>query len=251
MENKQQRTLRMSVGINTKNDFFQKGTFAEVVDEKKLFALVRSKNACRKDTRWWDQMNLNWKQLIKADKPTELQFLEDLLKKIKNNDNEYFLQTSYFSNSQFGRVYPEGCVSMGQMRRPIRHFLCKDLYWDIDIINAHPHILLNLCEAWEYPCDELEKYVKGRDLYIKTMMKKTKMTRDSCKQTFISIMNGGSIRASLKEGNCKKGKDGKFSCPSFVKSFETEMKIVQKLIRGKVDSELYDNLTEGKTFNKI
>ena len=250
MDNKL-RTINMTVDINSKNDFFQTGTFAEVVDEKKLFALSRSKNACRKDTKWWDEMNLNWAHLVSENKPTEEKFIDNLLKKLRHDKGEYYLQTSYFSNSDFGRVYPTGCESLGQMRRPIRHFLCKDLYWDIDIINAHPTILLNLCEAWDYPHEQLKKYVKNRSDRIKVMIKTTGMTRDSCKETFISIMNGGSIRASLKKGECKKDAEGNFISPQFIKLFESEMKIIQKLIKAKVDDKLYDTLTEGKTFNKI
>lgn len=246
------RTIQMTVDITTKNDFFKTGTFAEVVDEKKLFALSRSKKACKTDTKWWDEMNINWCNLIAEKKPTEKKFIDNLLMKLRHGPNdEYFLQTTYFSNSDFGRVYPESCQSLGQMRRPIRHFLCKDLYWDIDIINAHPTILLNLCEAWDFPHIELKKYIENRKKYISTMMKKQEMTRDSCKKLFISIINGGSIRASLKEGNCKKDSNGCFIMLDFIKSFETEMKLIQKLIKAKVDDKLYATLTEGKTFNKI
>tara|TARA_R110000824_G_scaffold204549_4_gene389330 strand:+ start:12265 stop:15183 length:2919 start_codon:yes stop_codon:yes gene_type:complete len=253
MDNKNLRNLEMKVSIKTKNDFFTKGTFREVIDEKKLFALTKSKKALQEDSNWWDDMNIKWSHLIKDKKPNEKNFVENILKKLRFNkdDDEYYLQTSYSSNSDYGRVYPIGCESLGQMRRPIRHFLCKDQYWDIDIVNCHPNILLNLCEAWEIPCEYLRKYVKGRALVIKKMMKVTGMTKDSCKKTFISIMNGGSYRAAAKEGNCKKDDKGSFYCIKFLDFYIKEIKIIQKLIRAQAGEDLFKILVEGKSFNQI
>ena len=168
---------------------------------------------------------------------------------------EYYLFTEYFSTCDYGRIYPNACESLGQMRRPIRHFLCKDTYYDIDIINAHPSILLNLCEAWEIPCDNLRKYVEDRDTIVNIIKKKCGIEKDDAKQLFISIMNGGSIRASLKKFNgTKSKKTGKYVVPKELKSFEMEMKTTQKLVKLMVSKEakgLFDELTEGATFNKI
>tara|TARA_R110000744_G_scaffold80657_3_gene158391 strand:+ start:587 stop:3472 length:2886 start_codon:yes stop_codon:yes gene_type:complete len=245
------RNLKMTISTETKNDFFSKGTFIEIIDEKKLYALSKSKKALKQDSEWWDEMNIKWSHLMEGKKPNEKNFIDNLLTKLRHDKDEYFLQTSYFSNSDYGRVYPIGCESLGQMRRPIRHFLCKDLYWDIDIVNAHPTILLNLCEAWDMPCEYLRKYVTDRDSIIKKMIKQTGMNKGSCKKIFISIINGGSYRASAKEGKCGRDDNGKFIQPKFINLFIKEMKTIQKLTRAQAGEELFTILVKGKSFNKI
>ncbi len=251
------RNLELNVDKTTTNSLLQEGTFIEVIDEKKLWALVKSNKAVRQDTSWWDEMNIKWTHLMTGCKPTEKNFLENLLQKLRYDDtkNEYYLLTEYFSTVEYGRVYPKACESLGQMRRTIRHFLCKDLYYDVDIVNAHPTILLNLCEAWDIPCENLRKYVEDRDSMIKIMKKKCGLDRDQAKQIFISLINGGSMRASLKKFNGKKSKkDGKYIKPKELISFNHEMKTTQKLIKLEVNKNakgLFEELTEGATFNKI
>ena len=251
------RNLEVNVDKSTTNSLLQEGTFIEIIDEKKLWALVKSEKAVRQDTSWWEDMNLKWTHLMTGCKPTEKNFLENLLQKLRYdpNKNEYYLLTDYFSTVKYGRVYPKACESLGQMRRPIRHFLCKDLYYDVDIINAHPTILLNLCEAWEIPCDMLRQYVEDRDSIIEIMKKKCGLNRDQAKQIFISIINGGTMRASLKKFNGKKSKkDGKYIKPKELRQFNNEMKTTQKLIKLEVNKNakgLFEELTEGATFNKI
>ena len=254
------RTINMTIDIETSNEFLKSGIYIETIDEKKLYALTRSKTALQTDTNWWDDINIDWNFLMDSKKPNEFNFVEKLLRKLKKKDDEYYLETTYMSRDQYGRVYPSGCESLGQMRRPVRHFLCKDLYWDIDIINAHPVILLNLCEAYEYPCDELTHYVNKREEIITNIMEETGMDRDNCKKIIISIMNGGSIRAGLKRGGGKmvirgqkpnQKKEFDYIQPKWLKKFMKEMKIIQKLLKGKVGDKMYKLLTEGKTFNQI
>lgn len=47
-----------------------------------------------------------------------------------------------------GRLYAEKGVSLQSAKKWIRHTLCHDLYHDIDVVNAHPTLLLQLMEKW-------------------------------------------------------------------------------------------------------
>ena len=77
------------------------------------------------------------------------------------------LCVKYFSKSKWGRIYPKKCINLGIMRRPIRHFLCSDLYYDIDIKNCHPTILYNVCQHYNIKTKSIKKYVLHRDEVIK------------------------------------------------------------------------------------
>lgn len=77
------RELLCNVDKSTTNSFLQEGTFIELIDEKKLWALVRSSSAVRNDTSWWDDMNVKWNYLMTGCKPTEKGILRKIIEKIK------------------------------------------------------------------------------------------------------------------------------------------------------------------------
>ncbi len=107
--------------------------------------------------------------------------------------------------------------SLQECPRPIRHAVAKSLYYDIDIKNAHPVFLFNLCEKMDFPHPILKTYVKGdREGFLKTLygvkfsrkveesddtitMEEVEVSsRDDAKALFLSILNGG---GSGKTGN--------------------------------------------------
>ena len=45
-----------------------------------------------------------------------------------------------------GRLYAENGVSLQTVKKWVRHTLCHDLYHDVDMVNAHPTLLLQLLE---------------------------------------------------------------------------------------------------------
>ena len=58
------------------------------------------------------------------------------------------------SKNGIGRLYSVGGSLQG-MHRTVRHTIGRDIYTDIDIVNCHPVILVQLCEKWGYPCEYL------------------------------------------------------------------------------------------------
>ena len=58
---------------------------------------------------------------------------------------------------------------------------------DIDMINNHPVILLNLCQKNEISCNILKNYVENRDLILDSFGD----NRKSVKEMFLTILNGG------------------------------------------------------------
>ena len=58
---------------------------------------------------------------------------------------------------------------------------------DIDMVNSHPVILLNLCQKNEITCNVLKNYVENRNLILDSFGN----NRKSVKEMFLTILNGG------------------------------------------------------------
>ena len=58
---------------------------------------------------------------------------------------------------------------------------------DIDMINCHPTILLNLCQKNEVVCNILKNYVENRNVILDSFGDDKK----SVKKMFLTILNGG------------------------------------------------------------
>ena len=93
--------------------------------------------------------------------------VKDLCRRVIKTDGKDIKNYKYsqkLSEHNKGRIYVKG-FGVQSLQKRLRGFLCKDYYHDVDIINAHPSLLLYLCNK-HYPNLEvatLKKYVNGRD----------------------------------------------------------------------------------------
>jgi hypothetical protein len=125
------------------------------------------------------------------------------LDKIRNRLRKDMLKVIYkrSKSMSYGRVNPEGNLSLSMLRRQLRHSVCKwkvkevyeEYYYDIDIENCHYVIIQQLCKANNQKCDKITKYVNNRDEILKMIMEEWKIERAQAKQLFILIIYGGSI----------------------------------------------------------
>lgn len=95
--------------------------------------------------------------------------------------------------------------SLQSLCRPLRHTISKDIYYDVDMRNAHPTFLLNLTEKMTFSHPVLEKYIKNRDELLDTWIGTTNIykkvpggventvlqTKDDVKKYFLAVLNGG------------------------------------------------------------
>jgi hypothetical protein len=120
----------------------------------------------------------------------EKQHLLALRKNIKNNTLAVVYKSSKLGA---GRVYAQKSLSLGSIRRELRHTLARDTYTDIDMENCHPVILEQLCRMNNIECENLTKYVTNRAKYLKEVMDKYQVSRDQAKNLFIRLLYFGSI----------------------------------------------------------
>ena len=84
------------------------------------------------------------------------------------------------------RYYGIGsCLSY--LKKEIRNSIMPKNIKDIDMVNCHPVILLNLCEKNSISCNILKNYVENRDLILDSFSDDRKIL----KKMFLSILNGG------------------------------------------------------------
>jgi P4 family phage/plasmid primase-like protien len=115
----------------------------------------------------------------------------------------------------FGRVYAKNNLSFIGLKKEIRHALSIDNYVDIDMKNAQPTILEQICKKNNIECKYLSKYVDNRDDILKEVMEIYKVPRDQAKELFIIIMYYGSFNKWC-EINGIKGKE----MTEFIKNFQ-------------------------------
>lgn len=100
-------------------------------------------------------------------------------------------KVTYKRKINIGRVNPDRSLGLHTIRREIRHTLARNYYYDIDIVNAHPVILSQICKSNNIECKYLDEYIENRPKYLKDIMDKYKVSRDQAKNLFIRLLYFG------------------------------------------------------------
>ena len=90
----------------------------------------------------------------------------------------------------FGRYYGSLKLQVQNLTRKIRHTICEETMVDLDIVNAHPELLLWYCKTNKVPCDGLSYYIDNRDACIAEIMQIKNLSRDEVKTDLLAIING-------------------------------------------------------------
>jgi hypothetical protein len=97
-------------------------------------------------------------------------------------------------------MYTQGIVSLVTLRRDIRNCLVIDKSFDLDIVNAHPSIFLNLCREHDWNCPNLERYVDHRSDVLKEMMEMCDCSYQQAKDNMRILTYLGPTPMSKTEG---------------------------------------------------
>jgi hypothetical protein len=138
----------------------------------------------------------------------------------------------------YGRVNPIGALGLFPIRREIRQTLSKLKLVDIDIENAHPIMLLQICEQNNIECKYLKKYVNFRSKYLELLQKAylaniidKNQLKDMSKNLFIRLLYLGSSICWF-EDNKIEYVDNKenYTINKFISEFEKEMEVIAQII---------------------
>lgn len=144
--------------------------------------------------------------------------LDDEYKKYHNNDyyisylkyvikcnGEYDVKylTGNKGKKSYGRLYAQS-FSFQYLPRKLRHTICKNDYYDIDMVNCQPSILLNLCKRYNIYSDRLAQYVNNRKEIIKQIINNNpelNIIKDEIKLCILIILFGNTIIPKFKDIN--------------------------------------------------
>lgn len=96
----------------------------------------------------------------------------------------------WMKHLRMGRVVPQKNIGLQNFPRSIRAALAAKYYFDMDIANAQPVLLVKLAKENGWVCDKLEEYTLNRSAKLQDIMTELGCDRDGAKQFCLSIMFG-------------------------------------------------------------
>jgi len=148
----------------------------------------------------------------------EKQQLQLLRKNIKNNKLKVVYKKAKYG---YGRVYPQKSLSLCSLRRQIRHTLSFHQYVDIDVVNCHPELLLQICDHNNIKTKYLKKYVENRDEILVEVQREYNCERDIAKKLFIILAYYGSFNSWVSDNNIEKKEPS-----DFIQDYINELKCI-------------------------
>ncbi len=89
-----------------------------------------------------------------------------------------------------GRLFADGGLSLQSMPREVRNTIAFQVYDDVDMVNAHPNLLLHFCERNHLSCDALRRYCSERGAVLAELEPGAARPSNG-KQAVLAVINGG------------------------------------------------------------
>lgn len=115
-------------------------------------------------------------------------------RKRRINGNEVLIAYDFgkdYRTQQLGRIYPSPYVGLSVFPKDIRAALAQKYYWDVDIENAQPNLLVVLAKRYEVSCEALETYCQNRKQILEEISKTCEISREEAKEICLSVLFGG------------------------------------------------------------
>jgi rubrerythrin len=150
----------MNKTIKTEKNLI-KTTFTEKVNVKKALALCGLANNEIKSL-FWNKNEINKMDGSKWSFPSYMLGVRRYLKTVIENQGKITKQYKFGKLEGNGRLFVDG-VGIQSLQNKIKNYICGEYYYDIDIKNAHPCILLYICDSFKIEAPNLKDYVKNRN----------------------------------------------------------------------------------------
>jgi len=207
----------------------------EIFNDSQLTKLITSKHLLT--TQW---LNIdNEKQQLENYQQQATQYT------FNNNTIDYKLLPVKYKRAlgfSFGRVYPIKSLGLCTLRKEIRHTIGKGIYVDIDIENAHPNLVYQMCTSNDVKLPCLGNYISNREDILNQTMLTYKVDRDTAKNLFIIILYFGSFKTWLENYKL----DAKLQPTDFIKQLINERAIYGKFIEDRND-DIFLEIQKAKT----
>lgn len=98
-----------------------------------------------------------------------------------------------WASLQKGRISPQKGLGLSCFRGDVRRALAAKYYWDLDMANAQPSILVALCKQKGWQCEKLQEYTLNRAAKLQEIMDDLNCDRDDAKDFCLAILFGAKI----------------------------------------------------------
>ena len=130
--------------------------------------------------------------------PDELMFIKTAVKKWKNANGQVIYKLG--KHGDVGRFCAIKGLGLQCFKREIRALLAAQYYWDVDMKNAQPVFLEQLCKKRGWACPKLSEYVAKREEILAIAAETMNCDRDEAKEVLTSFVFGCS-RESVVDRN--------------------------------------------------
>jgi len=145
----------------------------------------------------------NWKEIesqINKDWDIDYKPKAVLTKYYNNYKKDKLINIKYKKSenyeSKIGRFFCNSGIGIQSLPREIRHTICKGLYIDLDFVNCHPSILIQLCEFYNIECPNLKFYVNNRNEVLIYICDGVGCDKARAKKIFLCALNGNKTNYS-------------------------------------------------------
>lgn len=114
--------------------------------------------------------------------------LKSLCNAFYNSNNNHSVIYGFVDGKDFGRLQAKN-PSLQRVFNGFRGILSHNITYDLDMINCHVNVTINLCKKHKIRCDELEKYNDNRDEYLNEIMTEFDISRNIAKTLFLKCLN--------------------------------------------------------------
>ena len=188
-----------------------KTTFTEKVNLKKAIALQRLSNTEFKSL-FWDSGDIDKANNEKWDWAIYFRNIRKYLREVSSNNGTITKNYKFGKLEGGGRLYVENFGIQG-FQANLRNYVCGEYYYDFDMKNACPSILLYICDNFKINAPNLDYYVKNRQQVL--------IENELTKQDIIIAIN--------KDLNRRKRDNDWFNC--FIKELERIKPLIHEKIK--------------------
>ncbi len=164
------------------------------------------------------------------DKMAQVDILRKYMKKTKKGRApvEYKVK-----NNGTGRYVVTKSEGLACFSKKIRHTICSEYYYDVDMVNCHPVILRELAIKANLRHENLDKYIDNRQVYFDELSG-CGLTRNDSKITFLRLIYGGVLKEHEKTAN--------------MISYEREIRCIMDVIYNQKDVEQIRKIASTKKY---
>jgi hypothetical protein len=148
------------------------------------------------------------KKICKSNEIQHLKKYKDLIAKLNKIKTKKGLFAIKYRRKdiKYGR-HIANKFSYQSIKREVRNTLLNNNYIDIDMVNSHYSIIIELCKKNNYDgsVEKIKKYLDNRTKIIERFMKKYNKTKEETKKLFISVLYGSKSYTAYPECVLLKG----------------------------------------------